>query len=224
LFAARARAGVRYLEDVDLSEAYAELGRHLPEYLELRCRLFGELGYDIGVVSEGDAYLNLGHPHFAAEPRELVYFAVHELHHVGYTRYNPPFTLDNIKSIRDLEHVVKYSTHLEGTAVYAAYEMREREGQYGHIDYTLYNDAARRDTILREFSAVLGSIEEQPDRALTVEELSGVLGRLSGERFWYVSGLHMAKTIDLMLGREALTGTIVDGPESFFSVYEECQL
>jgi hypothetical protein len=221
-YEARARAGVRYLKHVDLSEAYAEVGRHLPESLKLRCRLFGEVGYDIGVVSGGDAYLNLGHPHFASEPRELVYFAVHELHHVGYTRYNPPFTLSDVKSMRDLEQVVKYSTHLEGTAVYAAYEMRGREGRYGHIDYTLYNDADRRETILREFSGVLESIEAEPDRELTLDEVSEVLGRLSGERLWYVSGLHMAKTIDENLGRDALTGTIVDGSESFFRVYEEC--
>jgi len=220
-YAARARAGVRYLEDVDMSEAYTELGWHLPENLELRCRLFGELGYDIGVVSEGDAYLNVGHPHFAAEPRELVYFAVHELHHVGYTSYNPPFTLSDVKSTRSLEQVVKYSTHLEGTAVYAAYGMRGREGRYGHVDYTLYHDASRRDAVLREFSAVLEPIHDEPNREVTAEELTRILGRLSGERLWYVVGLHMAKMIDEELGRDALTGTIVNGPESFFRVYEE---
>jgi hypothetical protein len=220
MYAARVRRSRRYLEGCDLSEAYTELGKHLPSDTNLKCRLFGEVGYDIGVVSEGDAYLNLGHPHFV-DPRELVFFAVHELHHVGYTLYNPLFTLGGVKTMRDLEHVVRYSTHMEGAAVYAPYELRGREGRYGHRDYELYRDPARRESILKEFFTALGSIEAEPDRALMGDDLL-VLSRLSGERLWYVSGLHMAKTIDERLGREALTGTILDGPESFFRVYNEC--
>ncbi len=220
MYAARVRHSRRYLESCDLSEAYTELGKHLPRDIHLDCGLFGEVGYDIGVVSEGDAYLNLGHPHFV-DPRELVFFAVHELHHVGYTLYNPLYTLSGVKTTRDLEHVVRYSTHMEGTAVYAPYELRGREGRYGHMDYELYRDPTRREDILKEFFTELGSIEAEPDRALTGEDLS-VLSRLSGERLWYVSGLHMAKTIDERLGREALTDTILDGPESFFQAYDEC--
>jgi len=220
MYASRVRHSQRYLEGCDLSEAYAELGGHLPCGTDLDCRLFGEVGYDIGVVSEGDAYLNLGHPHFA-DAGELVFFAVHELHHVGYTVYNPLYALGDVKTMRDLEHVVRYSTHMEGTAVYAPYGLRRREGRFGHTDYELYRDPARREGILNEFFEALGSIEAEPDRALTGDDLR-VLSRLSGERLWYVSGLHMAKTIDERLGREALTGTILDGPESFFRVYDEC--
>jgi hypothetical protein len=219
-YAARVRRNIKHMEGLDMSEAYRELSEHLPRGTDLDCRLFGEVGYDIGVVSEGDAYLNLGHPHFA-DTGELVFFAVHELHHVGYTIYNPLYTLDDVKTTRDLEHAVRYSTHIEGTAVYAPYELREREGRFGHVDYELYRDTARREGILKEFFTLLGSIEAEPERALAGDDL-GVLSRLSGGRLWYVSGLHMAKTIDEALGREALTGTIVDGPESFFRVYDEC--
>jgi hypothetical protein len=219
-YAARARRSTRHLRGMDMSEAYAELGEHLPRGTDLSCRLLGEVGYDIGVVSEGDAYLNLGHPHFE-DTRELAFFAVHELHHVGYTIYNPLYSLDGVKTMRDLEHVVRYSTHMEGTAVYAPYGLRIREGRFGHVDYELYRDPARREVILREFFTALGSVEAEPDRALEGGDLR-VLSRLSGERLWYVSGLHMAKTIDETLGRGALTETIVDGPESFFRVYDEC--
>jgi len=97
MYASRVRHSQRYLEGCDLSEAYAELGGHLPCGTDLDCRLFGEVGYDIGVVSEGDAYLNLGHPHFA-DAGELVFFAVHELHHVGYTVYNPLYALGDVKT------------------------------------------------------------------------------------------------------------------------------
>ena len=220
MYAARAKRSLKYLEGLDTLEAYRELGEHLPSGTDLECRLFGEVGYDIGVVSEGDAYLNLGHPHFE-DLEELMFFAVHELHHVGYTLYNPLYALGDVKTMRDLEHVVRYSAHMEGAAVYAPYELRKREGRWGHMDYELYRDPARRENILKEFFAVLGSIEAEPDRALTGDDLR-VLSRLSGERLWYVSGLHMAKTIDERLGREALTGTILDGPESFFRVYDEC--
>ena len=145
MYATRARVSRRYLKGYDMSEAYIELGKHLPRDTDLECRLFGEVGYDIGVVSGGDAYLNLGHPHFTLDTGELVFFAVHELHHVGYTIYNPLYTLGGVKTTRDLEHVVRYSTHMEGTAVYAPYDLRGREGRYGHRDYELYRDPARKE-------------------------------------------------------------------------------
>ena len=40
-----------------------------------------------------------------------------------------------------------------------------------------------------------------------------------GNRLGYVAGVHMAQEIDEGLGREALTQTVVNGPDSFFEAY-----
>ena len=40
-----------------------------------------------------------------------------------------------------------------------------------------------------------------------------------GNRLGYVAGAHMAQEIDEGLGREALTQTVVNGPDSFFEAY-----
>ena len=99
----RTRSNVGYMLDNagEFTLAFDELTGYFPKDLELRCRLYGVVGYDIGIVSDGDAYLNLGHSVYD-DQRELVYFAMHELHHVAYTHYQPMYSFSDLKTTMDL--------------------------------------------------------------------------------------------------------------------------
>ena len=218
--AERARANVDYMEGNAgaFTEAFNELEEYMPHGLEIGCRLYAVVGYDVGVVSEGDAYLNLAHPVYA-DQRELVYFAMHELHHVSYTRLQPIYSFSGLRTTVDLLGAAMYSTHLEGLAVYAAYGKRFREAGLNHLDYRLYGDKRERDRIVEEYFGILDELRCEPVRSLREDDF-GLIERLSGERLWYVAGLHMAKTIDERLGRERLNETMRRGPGSFFEAYE----
>jgi hypothetical protein len=219
----RAQANVGYMakNTGGFREAFDELMGYIPNDLELRCRLYAVVGYDVGIVSDGDAYLNLGHRVYA-DQRELVYFAMHELHHVAYTHYQPIYSFSDLKTTMDLRRVVMYSTHLEGLAVYAAYEKRRSEDGLNHVDYRLYGDKSARDRIIKECFNIWDDLRSKPVRSFREDDF-GLIERLSGDRLWYVTGLHMAKNIDERLGRETLTETIKAGPNSFFEAYESAR-
>ena len=217
---------MEYIESntADFRQSFKELEAFLPTDLRLGCKLYPIVGYDIGVVSEGNAFLNLGHQLFHEHERELLYFTMHELHHVGYTHYNAIYSLDELKTNRDLLRIIKYSTHLEGLAVYASFERRRRENGFTHRDYVVLNDLQKRMMASTDFFCIVKGLENEDERALT-EEYFDVLTRMSdGDRLWYVAGTHMSQMIDLRLGREVLNQTIVNGPDDFFEAYNRATL
>ena len=217
----RIRSNLDFIKSNELIflRAFDETATYLPADLRIRAKLYLIIGYDIGIVSEGDAYLNVGHSHFDDDRRELLYFSMHEIHHVGYTRHHPIYSLDSIRTSGDLIRAIKYSTHLEGLAVYSSYERRTIEEGLGHVDYWILNDVRERKRVVGEFFGVLGGLEEGPDRLLEESDYKDLEQMSGGNRLWYVSGAHMAQEIDEGLGREALTQTVVDGPDSFFEAY-----
>jgi len=218
--AERTRANMEYMDGNAgaFTDAFDELDEYLPHGLEIGCRLYAVVGYDVGVVSEGDAYLNLAHPLYV-DQRELVYFAMHELHHVAYTHLQPIYSFSGLRTTEDLLGAVMYSTHLEGLAVYATYGRRRREAGLNHLDYRLYENKGKRYRVIEEYFNILDELRCEAMRNLRDDDF-GLIERLSSERLWYVAGLHMAKTIDERLGREKLNETMRQGPASFFEAYE----
>jgi len=215
-------ACIEYIKEniSDFNEAFNELEAYIPPETNLSTTLYCIIGYDIGVVSDGDAYLNLGHPLYHENKRELLYFALHELHHVAYTSYNPTFSFDEIKTTGDLSRIIRYSTHLEGLAVHSAWDRRRRENGYTHRDYITLNDPYKMSQLIPRFFELLNRYTGEPVRDL-VEDDWDVLELMSdADRLWYVVGAWMAESIDQGLGREALNMTIVEGSEAFFKLYK----
>ena len=202
------------------SEAYRELEHYLP-IGHFHSTLYAMIGYDIGIVFDGNAFLNLGHPTFGNK-NELVYFAMHELHHAVYTQIHPLYSLDELETTDDLARIIKYSTHLEGLAVYCSYSMRKRENQFTHYDYVTLNDPEKTQETVDRFYKILSRVENESSRALVDEDYSILDVMSGGERLWYVTGAYMAGLIDEMLGRDALNETIIKGPDSFFKNYKSC--
>jgi hypothetical protein len=200
----------------DFNEAFRELEAYLPPETNISTNLYCIIGYDIGVVSDGDAYLNLAHPLYHESKRELLYFAMHELHHVVYTHYNPTFSFNEIKTTKDLSRIIKYSTHLEGMAVYSAWHKRQRENGYTHRDYITLHDPSKMDRLITRYFDLLNRIELEPVRGLVEDDWSILEVMSDRDRLWYVVGAFMADSIDRYLGREILNSTIIEGYESFF--------
>jgi hypothetical protein len=219
---ARLKMSLSFLADNEelVSEALKEVLEYLPPDIGIECRVLGMVGYDIGIVSEGTALLNLTHPLFEEDPRELTAMAMHELHHVGYTKLNPIYDLSNLKRVSDLVRIIKYSTHLEGMAVYAPLKRRVEMEILTHPDYSvLLNDIATEHRI-QTYQSVLTDLQAMPDRPLEDEDFK-TLEVMSGQdqRLWYIAGAHMARVIDSELGRRALVKTVTAGPDSFLKMY-----
>ncbi len=194
--------------------------RYLPADFRFHGTLFLSFGYDIGVAIGSTASLNCTHPHFQNHPRELLYYAIHELHHTGFMQYQPPPRLSDLKTCADLLRLVEYSTQLEGMAVWAAYERRKQEhALQDDADYVALIDDARmkKDEALyfKDYQYLKTRGEEPADAAAwaAIDRMS------SGERLWYRVGARMAQRIEEESGRAALVALVEKGPAEFLRAY-----
>jgi hypothetical protein len=221
-YLAQVRQNFEYVQDRhdDFEAAISRLYAYVPADYQFDCNLYFNIGYDIGIVSDGDALLNMGHPHFIGSPQEMLYYAMHELHHVCYTHYNPIFTMDDLKTTEDLLNIIYYATHMEGLGVYCSLESRISDGQLADADYTAILDKHSLIQRLSEYSDITNSLKDSSVRLLKesdFEAIETMSGR--GKRLWYVTGAHMARTIDAHCGRSALVDTIRAGPNKFVELY-----
>ncbi|MCK5182920.1 MAG: hypothetical protein KAQ95_01355, partial [Candidatus Heimdallarchaeota archaeon] len=136
----------------NLLDYVKELDNYLPDDFVFDCTLYLHVGYDIGIVAEDDALLNVGHDIFHQNKRELIYFALHELHHVGYTHYiDLELSFSDIQTTDDFVKLIEKLTHLEGTATYAIKKIRERDDQLSFFDYEVLNNKEKRTKSVKEY-------------------------------------------------------------------------
>ena len=200
----------------------ADALRYLPADFRFHGNLYLIAGYDIGVSFAPHASLNAAHRHFEGHSRELLYYAIHELHHVGFMTYAPPPRLADLKTCADVLHLVDYSTALEGTAVIAALDRRTRERALADDeDYGALGDEPRMERdearYFQEYDALKrrGVAVADADAWAVIERMSG------GERLWYRVGARMAARVERTLGRSALITLITRRPTQLVSTYRQ---
>ncbi len=219
--AAICRKSLAYFSGPMLDDVHwvADSLRYLPTDFQFHGSLFLTFGYDIGVALAPSASLNGAHSHFTGHPRELVYYAIHELHHVGFQTYQPPPRIDSLKTCADVRRFVEYATQMEGMAVLAAYERRQAENALGDdADYVALQDEARMQSLEAEYFKVVEGVARRGDAAADAQA-RGVIEKMSGERLWYRVGARMAMAIEKALGRPALIDLVKQGPARFMETY-----
>ena len=186
--------------------------RYLPPDFRFRGSLYLVAGYDIGVALAPHASLNAGHAHFRADPRELLYYAIHELHHVGFMTYSPPPRGADLKTCTDVLALVDYATALEGSAVLAAFEPRRRDNALdGDEDYAALRDEERMRELERRYASDRDYLRRRATAPVDRNALA-VIDRMSGgDRLWYRVGARRAMRIEAAEGRPALVEWITRG-------------
>ncbi|TET29807.1 MAG: hypothetical protein E3J70_05995 [Candidatus Heimdallarchaeota archaeon] len=204
----------------NFDQAFTELNEFIPPQTQLQCKLHLISGYDIGIADKMRACINIGHSLFHEHPRELLYFSMHELHHVVYFQYQPHISLDGMKTTKDIYELIRKLTHLEGLATYLTLAKRELEKGLTFKDYVILTNEKERLKHLQEYFKILNKFKDLPVREATGEDFTFFDVMSGGPRYWYVAGAHIAQQIDEILGREVLVQTIVDGFEPFFEHYD----
>ena len=198
---------------------------YLPSDFHYQGSLFLTFGYDIGVAYAPNASLNCTHSHFDDHPRELLYYAIHELHHVGFMTFQKPPALADIRSCADLLSLVEYSTQLEGMAVVAAYQRRQHErALQDDSDYVALDDARGMQADLASY---FKDYEYLKSRGIQPADKDAwaVIDRMSaGERLWYRVGAYMAQRIEASKGRSYLVALIKQGPAQFLAAYRSLRV
>jgi len=193
--------------------------RYLPVGFRFHATLLLTYGYDIGVAFAQSASLNCAHPHFDGHGRELLYYAIHELHHVGFYSIKPPRRFSEVKSCRDLLWIAQYHAQLEGMAVLAAWQRRREEHALDDdSDYVALRDEAQMQREEGLYFEELQYLRERGD-APADQEAWAAVGIMSAQRLWYRVGARMAQRIEQVSGRQALIALIPEGPDQFIAAY-----
>jgi len=194
---------------------------YLPADFRFHGTLFLTFGYDIGVAFAPNASLNCTHSRFEAHRQELLYYAIHELHHVGFMDYQKPPRMGDIKSCADLLNLVEYSTQLEGMAVLAAYQRRQKDHALGDDpDYVALDDEKRMQADLATYFKEYHYLKSRGTQLADADAWAVNERMSSGERLWYRVGAYMAQRIEASKGRTVLVALVKQGPAQFLATYE----
>jgi hypothetical protein len=195
---------------------------YLPRGFRFHGSLFLTFGYDIGVALAPNASLNGASQQFDAKPRELLYYAIHELHQVGVTTYQPPPRVGDIKTCADILRLVDYSTELEGLGVYVARPRRAADhALQDDRDYIALENPEQMRELEKRYTEQYrylqgrGNEEADQDAFAVVDQMS------SGDRLWYRVGAMMAARIENKLGRAALLEIIAKDHPTLVSTYRQ---
>jgi hypothetical protein len=137
----------------------------------------------------------------------------HEVYHIGYginrlLRTEEPLADDRKYFVLDV-------LHNEGLATYVAWTALDLYPYTDFDDYRMLDDEQMVSDKIRTVNAIFTQIDElSGDEFSTLSWNEGVVGRA-----YYVAGAHMARKIDVTLGRDALVGTIEQGPRAFVALY-----
>lgn len=193
---------------------------YLPDTMRPVAPLYATWGYDIGVAMDGHASLNFTHRHFLANPREIWFYCIHEVHHAGLTQVHRMPRIAGIATVAELLAFTRYATFLEGLAVHAARAARaEAHALADDRDYRALEDPPTLERILARYRDRIAFLESEVNRSLRDEHWAVVEEMSSGERLWYVVGAYMAATIQQKYGRSRLLQVTAEGPESFVAAY-----
>ncbi len=197
---------------------------YLPEDFEFRkpTYLFFTFGFDMGVAYNGNASLNLAHPHFLQDKEEIKYYSIHELHHAGYLQgTNDTIPALDFKTYLDVSSFIELFTHLEGMATYSALRLRMVENQMNSDkDYVALQDSVLMNQLENEFFDIYNHFKYSPDKLFRDNNWE-IIFQLSQKRYFYRVGAMMAKIIDDKLGRKKLVNLINEPPIEFFKTYME---
>ena len=202
-----------------------EAARYLPMESGWRAPLYATWGYDIGVATELGGSLNFTHEHFRKTPSEIWYYCTHEAHHVGVMQLHPFPDFGDVKTVGALIDAIEYLTFLEGTAVFAAYDMRAKEGALDDDeDYVALKDPERMQAISSRYEELMAALHARAPTDALADEDWAMLGEFSGgERLWYRHGAAMAQKIYAAQGLSGFRTVISQGPKAFFSAAESSE-
>ncbi|MFO8060690.1 MAG: DUF5700 domain-containing putative Zn-dependent protease [Bacillota bacterium] len=195
-----------------------ELLRLLPEgHRFRRATLHFTLGYDLGVVSNGQsASVNLAHPHLLQNPRHVKYFIIHELHHVGFLMYRDLQPIRDIRSRDELRHLVEGLTQLEGLGTYAPWRLREKDGALtAHRDYVALLDPELMENLEVQFWRLYRSLDHLPDEMNSDAVMHQLASFGDPQKLFHLVGCRFARRIHRLFGLRKLRTTILDGPAAF---------
>jgi len=194
---------------------------YLPKGFSFSSRFCYTVGYDLGITYLNNSSVNISHKHYLENCSEIKYYSIHELHHAGFNilRKNHMPSL-NITTYGEMSKLIAYLTHLEGMAVYAAYDERKKNNALNNDpDYIALQDTKLMKKLINRYFEIYNHFLVNTNDTLTEKDWSMFSELSSGNRLWYRVGSRMAEIIDKKSKRDKLTSLISGPSENFINTY-----
>jgi hypothetical protein len=194
---------------------------YLPEsHIFNRTTVYLIIGYD-HIVYKENVTINLNANPFHVDKRETIYYLIHELAHAGYFKYHKMPNLTKPKTPTELANTVKLLTQLEGMGVISPLKLRLRENGLTDNDYQTLLNKTETNKRVTEYFQLLSTLENQAQQKPETSNLK-ILDQMSRQpkRLWYITGCHMAQTIEKTYGTKTLKNLVKQGPKPFFQKYK----
>ena len=157
--------------------------------------------------------IDVASEYWHGNPDNILNSLVHEYFHIGYgqmRRRRSEEPLEDAQLYRMLDMV-----HNEGLAVWVTYRARSVFPAPNEVDNDLLDNP---DDVTR----LLGALNELLAQSTVME--ANQLRRLAWrvgvtDRAYYIVGAHMARTIEAERGRDAVIGTLHEGPLAYVTLY-----
>jgi hypothetical protein len=195
---------------------------YLPAGFEYKSTcLFFTFGYDLGVVIDGNASINLANSHYLKSMTEIKYYSVHELHHAGFVTLRDNFMPSlKISKYKEMANLIEYYTQMEGMAVYAALDVRKKDNALTtDNDYIALLDSSLMRAYEKEFFDIYFYFKKNPEAEITEADWNKLSILSDEKRLWYRVGALMAQVIDNGIDRKKLVSLITEPSEKFFNTY-----
>lgn len=200
-------------KEVFLERALPHLCSYLPEDANLDITVHFTAFIPSRAFAMGEIVINIAASYWNNDADNILNALVHEIFHVGYGYCR------DIRTEEKLEDETLYGMldnfQNEGVCTYVGYMAQSIFPAPDEKDYTLLDNMADVDRLLKDVNTVLSKVGELSDEE--IQKLAWekcVIGR-----GYYVVGAHMCRVIEDKKGREALIETLLKGPVSFVRLY-----
>jgi hypothetical protein len=205
---------IRMEHDSWVRIAQGTLSRLLPE-ADLNIAIYPIIGYDMGIGLNGAVCMNCNHSPYLSEPREFLFFVIHECMHVIYERCHRVPPLADVNSPADWRAYFNLWVQNEGFAVYAPLYLRLEMGCLRERDYAVVFDRGELETLRLSFLKVLDALE-QDDPLSRDEYLEACFGPT---RLTYRIGCELVGRIESTGGLEAVRRAFYLDADRFMREY-----
>ncbi len=205
---------IRTEQDSWVQIVQVTLSRLLPE-ADLNIAIYPIIGYDMGIGLDGAVCMNCNHSSYLADPREFLFFIIHECMHVVYERCHHVPSLAEVDSPAEWRSYFNLWVQNEGFAVYAPLYLRLEMDCLHERDYTVVLNPSELDPLRLSFLKVLDMLEQE--RPLSRDEyLEACFGPM---RLTYRIGCELLGRIESIGGVEAVRRAFYLDADRFMGEY-----
>ncbi len=205
---------IRKEQQAWIEAAGSSLSKLLPD-AGLDITVYPILGYDMGIGLDEVVCMNCNVASYIADPREFLFFIIHECMHVIYERSHHIPALKQVQTTQDWRSFFNLWVQNEGYAVYGPLKLREQMACLAERDYSVLGNPVELERLRLLFLGTLDTLAGG-DELRRDQYLEACFGP---ERLTYRIGCELIRRIERQCGLEGVREAFHLDADTFIGRY-----